>query len=198
MNRFGILRRTLAVATVSVLAYGAGPPARAEDQSPVLRLQATAVNLNDRAKVTPIDIVIERWATPEEVQSLQATFVEQGADKLLSSLQKVKPRCGYVRSATSLGWDIYYARELEGPDGATKIVLATDRPVSVWEARNSGRSMDYQFSLAEIRIKDGKGEGKAIPAAKLTLDKATKTLEIENWDREPVRLNDITVVSGGK
>jgi len=103
-----------------------------------------------------------------------------------------------VRTSTSLGWDIYYARETSQPDGSRRIVLASDRPVSFWEARNAGRSTDYEFSLAEIRIgADGKGEGKAIPAAKLSLDK-DKTLEIENFQREPVRLNEIRIVAPRK
>jgi hypothetical protein len=55
--------------------------------------------------------------------------------------------------------------------------------------------MDYQFSLAEIRLgADGKGQGKAITAAKLTFNKETNTLEIENYEREPVRLNEVAVV----
>jgi hypothetical protein len=54
--------------------------------------------------------------------------------------------------------------------------------------------MDYQFSLAEMRLPvEGKGQGKAIPAAKLTLDK-DGGLEIENYQAQPVRLNEITVV----
>ena len=107
----------------------------------------------------------------------------------------MKPRCGFVRTSTSLGWDIYFARETPLPDGGRRIVLASDRPVGMWEARNSGRSMDYEFSLAEIRLpKEGKGQGKAIPYAQLTFNKDANTLEIENYQREPVRLNEITVI----
>jgi hypothetical protein len=171
----------------------AASPVFAKDPE-VLRLRAFAVDLNNRAKTNTLDIVIERWSTPEEARNLRAVFVEGGADKLLSAVQKVKPRCGF-RTSTSLGWDINYAMQTELPEGGTKIVLGTDRPVGLWEAQNQGRSMDYQFSLAEIRLPaTGKGSGKAITAAKLTLDKKNGTLEIENYQREPVRLNEITVV----
>jgi len=160
----------------------------------ILRLRAFAVDLNNGARTATIDIVIERWSTPEETANLKAVFLEKGQDKLLSTLQKVKPRCGFARTSTSLGWDIYFARETDLPGGGKKIILGSDRPVGMWEARNQGRSMDYEFSLAEIRLPaTGKGEGKAIPRAKLTLDEEG-VLEVENYQREPVRLNDVTVV----
>jgi hypothetical protein len=168
--------------------------ASAKDEE-ILRLRAFAINMNNGARAGTIDIVIERWSTPEEAASLKATLIEKGDEKLLDALQKVKPRCGFARTSNSLGWDIYFARETSLPDGGRKIVVATNRPVGMWEASNSGRSMDYQFSLAEIRLPaTGKGQGKAIPRAKLTFNPKTNTMEIENWDNEPVRLNEIEAI----
>jgi hypothetical protein len=188
---------SVALAGVLVVPFIASTASAKEDET--LRLRAFAINMNNGARTGTIDIVIERWSTPEEAASLKATLVEKGDEKLLSALQKVKPRCGFARTSNSLGWDIYFARETPLPDGGRKIDLATDRPVSMWEARNSGRSMDYQFSLAEIRLPaTGKGQGKAIPRAKLTFDPKTNTLEIENWESEPVRLNEITVIEPKK
>ena len=189
------MRSAVSLAFVAALVLPlAASPAAAKDEA-ILRLRAFAVDLNNRARTNTIDIAIERWSTPEETSNLKAVFLERGEDRLLSALQKTKPRCGYTRTSTSLGWDIYFARETALPGGGRKIVLASDRPVSMWEARNQGRSMDYQFSLTEIRLgPNGKGEGKAISAAKLTFNKETNTLEIENYEREPVRLNEVTTV----
>ena len=199
------MKSTRALKSVGAVALGAALvlPVVASSafakEAEILRLRAFAVDLNSGARTGTVDIVIERWSTPEEAESLRTVFLERGDDKLLSALQKIRPRCGYVRTSTSMGWDIYFARETPLPGGGRKIDLATDRPVSMWEARNQGRSMDYQFSLAEIHLgADGKGEGKAIPYAQLTFNKETKTLEIENYQREPVRLNDVTVVDQKK
>ena len=168
--------------------------ASAKDEE-ILRLRAFAINMNNGSRAGTIDIVIERWSTPEEAAGLSATLIEKGDEKLLDALQKVKPRCGFARTSTSLGWDIHFARETPLPDGGRKIVVATNRPVGMWEARNSGRSMDYQFSLAEVRLPaTGKGQGKAIPRAQLTFNADTNTLEIENWDTQPVRLNEVEVI----
>jgi len=187
--------RTLAAPALAAVLVSAAGSVTVADEPELLRLSAYSVDLNNRVRTNTIDIVIERWTTPEEVANLRAVLVEKGPDKLLSTLQKIKPRCGYARTSTSLGWDIYFARETQLASGGRKIVLASDRPISMWEARNSTRSSEYEFSLAEIHIgPDGKGEGKAIPAAKVTYNKETKTLEIEDYRREPIRLNEVKVV----
>lgn len=176
----------------------AASTAAAEEKAAPLRLRAWAVDLNNRARTNTVDIVIERWSTPEEVEKLRGILIEEGdrrgrSDKLLPALQAIRPRCGFTRTSNSLGWDLHFATETPLPDGGRKIVVATDRPISMWEARNNPRSRDHEFSLAEIRLgKDGKGEGKAITYAQLNFNKETKTLEILNYQREPVRLNQIT------
>jgi hypothetical protein len=200
MSRTSAFQATLAASLAAALAVPlTSTSAVAKDEKALLHLRAFAVNTNNRVRTNTLDIVIERWSTPEEVSNLRAVFVEKGAGGLLSALEKVKPRCGFVRTSTSTGWDLYFARETPLPGGGKRIILATNRPVSFWEARDSGRSMDYQFSLAEIHMTaDGKGQGKAIPAAKLTYDKDANTLEIENYQREPVRLNEITIVGSSE
>lgn len=189
-----VFRNPLTLTLVAALALPLASSNASAATPEILRLRAFAADLNNRLKTNTIDIVIERWSTDEEVATLKAALVEKGSDKLLSTLQKVKPRCGFVRTSTSLGWDIYFARVVDLPDGGRKISLGSDRPISFWELRNAARSADYEFSLAEIRLPaEGKGQGKAIKAAMVTFNKEKNTLEIENYQREPVRLNEITV-----
>ena len=172
---------------------------RAADKPEVLRLEANAVDLNNHARTRTLDIVIERWSTPEEIKNLQAVSTEQGDDALLKALQKTKPRCGYVRTDFSLPWDLYLASENPLPGGGRKIVVTSDRPVSFWEATNASPLDEYRFSLAEIRLgADGKGQGKAIPYAQVSFDKDTSTFEVENCETLPVRLTQVQVVDGKK
>jgi hypothetical protein len=197
MNR--LLRAAMAPAIAAALTVPLAASKAAAGEPELLRLTAFSIDLNNRTRTNTIDIVIERWTTDEEAANFKAILIEKGREKLLTTLQKVKPRCGYARTSTSIGWDIYFARQTPLASGGRKIVLASDRPISTWEARNNGRSMDYEFSLAEIRIgADGKGEGKAIKAAKVEYNKETNTLEIEDYQREPVRLNEVKIVEPKK
>ncbi|HEY7412752.1 MAG TPA: hypothetical protein VII13_18565 [Vicinamibacteria bacterium] len=184
----------LAVAVVTALALA---PAAAEAADPVLRLRAFAVNMSGtgRSSAGTLDIVVERWSTDEEQDKLRAVLVEGGGEKLLDALQDVKPRAGYISTSTSLGWDLQFARQIPYGDGARRIILATDRPMSFFELRNQPRSRDYEFLLVEIRLnKNGVGEGKLAGAAKVSYDADTRVMEIENYGIEPVRLTKVEVV----
>jgi hypothetical protein len=160
----------------------------------VLRLRAFAVNMSGGGRAGTIDIVINRWSTDEEREKLRAVLIEKGPDKLLDALKDIKPRTGYMRTSSTLGWDTYYARETPFGDGGRRIIIGTDRPMSFLERSNQPRSADYEFTLVEIRLdKNGKGQGKYAVAAKITYNKDTRTIEIENYGIEPVRLTQVTV-----
>ena len=193
MNEHGLLRFALAGLLLSATA---GIAAAETAQSPKLRLHAFAVNLSGigRVRAEQLEIVIDRWSTDAEHDKLLNVLKDKGSDKLLDALQAMKPRAGYIRTTTSLGWHIQYAREHPLPDGGRRIVFATDRPMGFFELRNQTRSSEYEFMLCEIRLgKDGTGEGKLATLAKVTYDKAKNQIEIENYGFEPVRLTRVEV-----
>jgi hypothetical protein len=170
----------------------AAAPARAAD--PVLSLTANALNLDGpgRSRTSTLQISFERWSTDEERQKLLDTIVEKEPDALSKALQKT-PKVGFIRTTTSLGWDIHYARMEPTASGGTRIVFATDRPMSFREAANAGRSTDYDVLVAEIRLgPDGKGDGRLVPAAKVSYDREKRAIEIENYNNQPVRLTQVT------
>jgi hypothetical protein len=168
----------------------------AQNRRPIEKLLATTVNMSNVGNTNAgrIEIVIERWSSDRERDELIATLKDKGPDALLSDLQKM-PRVGYIRDANgaSIGWDLHFARERKLEDGGRQIVLATDRPISAWEAFNRPRSSEYEFTLADIRFDgDGKGVGKLAVAAKITTNPKTGAIEIENFASEPVRLTTVT------
>jgi hypothetical protein len=162
---------------------------------PPLRLSAVAVNMSNvgRGGVNVVDIEIDRWSTEAERDDLIAAFNAKGPDALLSKLQGAK-RVGYMRLPNTLGYDLHYARKHPGDDGGEQIVIATDRRIGFWEARNQPRTIDYPFTLIDIRLKSGgEGEGKMSVATKVSYNKKKHAVELENYASEPVRLTTVKV-----
>jgi hypothetical protein len=169
-----------------------------------LRLSAFGVSMSTVAtgKTAVFDIRITRWSTQADREKLITTAVEKGQDALLRELQRM-PDHGRISIPgwigpdphnARLGWELRYAFNTPGEDGGQRIGIATDRYIGMWEARNQPRTMDYPFSLIEIRLdKSGKGVGKMAVATKIEFDKNKKQLVLENYSSEPLRLNEVKI-----
>lgn len=190
---------TLALAACPLL-----PPAVAQTSQEKLEITAFAVNMSNigTGSNAIVQFHIDSWSTDAERQHLVTTMIEKGDDALLRELQKARVHGrwnipGYMGPdihQLRLGHDIRYARQTPLPEGGRRIVIATDRYIGFVEARNQPRSIDYPFTLIEIRVdKDGKGEGKMAVATKINFDKAKNTMELENYSSEPVRLNNVQI-----
>jgi hypothetical protein len=151
-----------------------------------------AINMNSGPKTAVLDFEISRWSTDEERAQLLAIVKENKnpTDKLLRALQKL-PKVGYIRTQQSLAWDLHYARQTPLDEGGRSVVLATDRPVGFWEARNQPRSIDYPFTILEIHLdKNDEGSGKILVGTKIYIDKKNN-LVLENYAQQPVMFNEI-------
>jgi hypothetical protein len=154
------------------------------------RFTAAAINMN-RGVASNIDIVVNRYSTDGERDRMMAVMLERGPEKLLDTLQSL-PRVGYFRTPDSIGWDIHFARKMPGTDGGERITLITDRRIGFWEASRQPRSFDYPFTVIELRLNgDGEGEGKMSIATKIIADKDSNTVVLENYDLQPVQLNNV-------
>jgi hypothetical protein len=91
-----------------------------------------------------------------------------------------------------LGWTLHYAFATPGEDGGLRIGIATDRYIGMWEAREQPRTMDYPFTLIEMRLDaNGRGVGKMAVATKIEFDRKKQQMVLENYASEPVRLNEV-------
>ena len=154
------------------------------------RFTAMAVNMGDPwpTSAGPVEIVIHRWSTMAERDTLVGVLMDHGSDALQRALQDA-PAVGYIRTPNSLGYDLHFAEDLPGEDGGRRVILATDRPIGFWEAANRPRTIDYPFTVIEIRLNaDGEGEGKMSIATKITGNKRGKLIELEDYATQPVRL----------
>ena len=181
----GVLALTLALAIVASVAAGA------EDRKPIETFTCFAAQM-ERGAAGVVDINIFRWSTDEEREMLLTTLQEFGRDKLIDTLMKIRPVVGYMRTPNSIGYDLYYARNNVQPDGSRHVVMATNRRVAIREAQTAQRSMQYQLTVIELQLdQNGKGEGKMVPAAKISWDAKKKAIEIENYRALPVDLINV-------
>ena len=188
------MRKTVALAIVAWFLLAG--PAQAQDKKAEkpkpYRFTAFAVNMGSGPKAFTVDIVLERLSTDEERDGLIAAFVEGGQDALLKAMQKVKPRVGFMRTPNSLGYDLQYAYRFVNSDGTSRVVIGTDRPINFWEASRQPRSIDYPFTIIEMRLDTkGEGEGRMAAGTKISKSKDGKTVELENYGISPVALNQI-------
>ena len=168
--------------------------ARAQSNQPAESFTANAVNMSGVGPggAGQVDIVIERWSSDAEYERLRKVFEEKGPEKLLDALQDTK-RVGYIRTPTSIGWDLRFARQVPDEEGGRRVYILTDRPIGVVEARNRPRSIDYPFTFIEFHLnRDGQGEGRASVATKITMNKKTHSVELENYGIQPVLLTKVT------
>jgi hypothetical protein len=185
------MKHVLGVFLLGVLLLFVIGPASSQTMGQPENFSAGAIDMNN-GRAGQIEISVTRWSTPGEREQLVAALISKGQDELLKAIQKTRS-VGRIRTPDSIGYDLRFASQRKGADGGRDIVLATDRPISFWEATNRPLSFDYPFTLIQIHMNpDGKGEGKLALATKITADPDTKEIEIEDFANQPVRLVDVS------
>ncbi|HYN08891.1 MAG TPA: hypothetical protein VES67_16030 [Vicinamibacterales bacterium] len=145
-----------------------------------------------------VEINVTRWSPEAERDRLIKTLVEKGPEQMLETLRDL-PRAGFIRTPGNLGYDLRFARKQPLEEGGEQIVIATDRPIGLWEAANRPRTIDYPFTLIELRLDNkGNGEGKISLATKIVYDKRRNTIVLENYSSAPVMLTKVRRESGAE
>jgi hypothetical protein len=204
--KFSSLRPIVAplVAAVVCLAWSprtnaANKPTRAFAE----QLVATAVSgPSDGAVVGGrIDIVIERWSTDAERDTLVRQLRANDPAALLVGLGKVFRRNGVVQlpGAHGLGAraslrrvrNLKYAQQFDTPVGR-RIIVVADQHLGFGESGRDFESYQPEFGLLEIRIDaTGTGVGKLAHADQVTFNAKTGTFEVADFTSQPVRLAGI-------
>ena len=152
---------------------------------------ATAVDMNT-GWTGRIEISVSRWSTAAEREVLTTALFKEGSDELLDKLRDMRP-VGRIYTPGSIGYELRFAEQTRGPDGGRRIVLATDRPMSFWEAVNKPRSADYPFTWVQLNMKpDGSGEGELAVRARVFGDRPNRPIEVETFEIQPIRLQTVT------
>ncbi|MEO7889997.1 MAG: hypothetical protein ABIW19_08345 [Vicinamibacterales bacterium] len=200
MSPRSYLTRFLVPVTAAILCLASSPgaaqqgtqnAAKPATQQMPLRLTALAVRTVEPSASAPIDITIERWTSDADAENLINAITEGGPKKLLDAMRRLKP-VGRIAGSGSVGFEVRYARLEQTSQGRQHITLATDRVMSFWEASNTPRSSDYPYTFVEIQLDSaGQGSGTVAVAAKIVMDRVNKTLVLENYETQPVKLQAV-------
>ena len=187
--------------TTTVDGQGATTPSATDK----VRISGWALNMSNIATGAnqTIQITINGWSNATQRDHLIQTFLEKKQNGLVRELEK-QPEVGRFNfpgymgpdpnNTMRLGTDIRYAMNHPGENGGRRIVIITPRVIGFQEARNQPRTIDYPFTLFEMRFdKAGKGEGRMAVMTQITFDKKKQAIELENYSSEPVRLQNLTL-----
>jgi hypothetical protein len=192
MAREELMRMRTRIGLVGILPALAllTPWAAAQTQGDKEEFTAVAVvNNNLGAGAGTVLMRVTRWSTDAERTRLVNALIEKGPTALLDELRKMRP-VGTIRTPDSIGYDLRYAHQTPAAEGGRRIVIATDRPIGFWEARNQPRTIDYPFTVIQMQIdRDGKGKGTLSYATKIMARE--KTIELEDFATAPVMLTQI-------
>jgi len=169
-----------------------------------IRMRAFVVNMTNigTGSNNVVEITVDNYSTAAERKDLIDTMTTGGQNALLKKMEKL-PIKGRIRipgwvgpdpNNYRLGWDLRYVWRAPLEEGGTRLVLGTDRPMSMTEIRNQPRTVDYPFTFIEIHFpKEGKGEGRATGATKVIFDKKKNMIELERFSAGTVLVNEVTV-----
>jgi hypothetical protein len=182
---------------VLALLLGIGAVARVQagdEKTPKETFRARVVNIggNLPSGTGLMWMTVENWSTDQEREALLRGLQAGGTEGLTNAMRKMDK--GYVRFQETLRWKVNHAVSVDTPQGR-KIRLVTERPILFVETAGSLRSQDYTVGVIEFTLPpDGKpGEGVLIPAAKVSINEASKSIEIETppGNTAPMQLTSV-------
>ncbi len=140
----------------------------------------------------PVIIRIRRWTGEDEHVSLMRRLEKDGTEALVRDLQDAKS-AGSIGTPQDLPYDLRYARQYPLEGGGRRIVLMTDRPMSIVERFSASRTRDYPLTWIELKLDaESKGEGSILLAARLRL--LGDVLGIEDYANQPAKLAEVKKV----
>ena len=183
-------KRTAGVLITFVLVMAAFKTG-AQDTPKRETIQAQAMGQNRAAgKNFNVTVSINSYSTPDDQKALLDAFAQGGQAALSKTLSKMKSK-GRVAITGTLGYDVAYVRTFPTDDGR-KIRLITSRPIRIAEARDGGRSTDYDLSALELNLNNDKSKssGSLIIGLRVKVDKDNQ-LVFESYGSGPWKLVNV-------
>ena len=186
-------KNTAALVLVLLTAAGAGLVAgQAAPQKEEFRGKLVTGDFDPLHTISSlVTIVVDHYTTDTQRSELTAAFNAGGTQAFYDALRK-QPKVGYFRMPDSIGYDLRCAIQHIQPDGGRILFLASDRPVGFGERYEQSRSLNYPFTVIELRLdKNGRGEGTIAPEARIIVSEDGQFFDVENFGPFPVIVKTI-------
>ena len=191
--RIEFRQTTALLGALAIVTTGLFPSPVVAEEETTERFRANAISTGGargRSGSSSLDLNIERWSSDEERAQLLEVVQQNEPAAMIRTLQGLD-RVGTARLRNSLSYDFQYSREIVQGD-MRQIILVTDRPIAMEEARRNTRSMDSNLSIIQLQLDaDGNGEGTLMVGAELVWNEETDTLEVTHFSSQPVRLTNV-------
>jgi hypothetical protein len=190
----------LALAALALAPSGAGGDAEADADAgakgETIRANVVAMGGAAGRKTGYFTAWVDRYTPDDELARWVEAFRAGGQHNLVAVWQRENPVVGRARFLETLGRDLRVARSRPTENGGRRIILVTDRPLTGAEGMTDTHSEDYPLGWVEIEVDEkGRGEGKLIAAAKLTLDEQGE-LSVESYSIAPMQLFKVKIKVG--
>jgi hypothetical protein len=190
------------IALAAALAFALSPATAQVPDGPI-RLQGSFVTTTDAGAGTKhvLEITVEKYSSSNDRVELVDAMIKGGQDAARSRMQRmafkgrmrVPDWTGPDPKGYKTGWELRYIWREPMPDGGTRIVIGTDRPLKFEEAQEDSRTLNYPFTFVEIHLpKTGTGEGRANGSTRVVFDKDTKSIQFAQYSAAPVMLTEVT------
>lgn len=204
MSRLSLRPLLAPLAGAAICLMAAPHPGATERGGIIEQFVGRSVSVSGPEAGGPIEILIHRWSTDQDLDRLRGVLADNAADndKLFPSLQTLRLQPAGVLlmpgvQARGVGAhvptprNLLFAREMMTPTGR-RIIAASEAHLGLGEAPLEALKTIEEFSLLDIRFgPDGTGIGKVAGALDVVYNPATMTFEVRDYETKPVRLVDV-------
>jgi hypothetical protein len=190
---------TFVVATTLILILIVGVNLASAKKIPIIeKYQANAISMAGGAGSSIVEMNIYSWTTEEVRQELLDDIKKATASKHnnrdVAKALRGQTKVGYAFFAGKQGYPIRYSRKAEH-NGKTRIILATDRPVSFGEVYSQSQLGDFDATIVVLDVdENGKGEGVLSVGTEVKWDDTKNAIAVTNVSSQPVKLTGVRKV----
>ena len=119
-----------------------------------------------------IKLIINRYSTPEDKQTLVNAFKQGQQQGLVNALQRMQS-AGRIQIPGTVGFDLAYVDVVPTPTGR-RVRFITNRRIAFAEAAWNTRSRAFDLTAGEVNINDQdarQSSGTLLPAAQITINR---------------------------